>query len=78
MKIKKRITAIIAGIFLAGSFASLNTQIASAGQDDFIIPYYNDPRRKVLWGEGSGLVSHIRPPSAHLLRFTQREEGLRV
>ena len=41
MKIKKRITAIIAGIFLAGSFGSLNTQIASAGQDDFIIPYYN-------------------------------------
>ena len=41
MKIKKRITAIIAGIFLAGSFGTLNTQIASAGQDDFIIPYYN-------------------------------------
>ena len=39
MKIKKRITAIIAGIFLAGSFGTLNTQIASAGQDDFIIPY---------------------------------------
>lgn len=41
MKIKKLIISIMAGIFLASSFVTLDTQIARAGQDDFIMPYYN-------------------------------------
>ena len=41
MKIKKLIISIITGIFLASSFGTLDTQIARAGQDDFIMPYYN-------------------------------------
>ncbi len=41
MKIKKLIISVIAGVFLAGSVGSIPTQIASAGQDDFIMPYYN-------------------------------------
>ena len=41
MKIKKLIISIMAGIFLASSFGTLDTRIARAGQDDFIMPYYN-------------------------------------
>lgn len=41
MKIKKLIISIIAGMFLTGSLGSLDVQIARAGQDGFIMPYYN-------------------------------------
>lgn len=41
MKVKQVIIGIIVGILTIGSFGAIPTQIASAGQDDFIMPYYN-------------------------------------
>lgn len=41
MKVKQVIIGIVAGILTLGSFGAISTQIASAGQDDFIMPYYN-------------------------------------
>ena len=41
MKVKQVIIGIIAGILSIGSFGVIPTQTASAGQDDFIMPYYN-------------------------------------
>lgn len=41
MKIKQIIVGVIASILALGSVRVLNVQTASAGQDDFIMPYYN-------------------------------------
>ena len=41
MKIKQIIVGVIASILTLGSVRVLNVQTASAGQDDFIMPYYN-------------------------------------
>jgi len=41
MKVKQVIIGIIAGILSIGSLGAHPTKIASAGQDDFIMPYYN-------------------------------------
>ncbi len=41
MKVKRFIVGVIAWVLTLGSFGIIPTQIASAGQDDFIIPYYN-------------------------------------
>ncbi len=41
MKVKQVILVIIACVVTIGSFGVIPTQIASAGQDDFIMPYYN-------------------------------------
>jgi len=41
MKIKQVIIGIIVGALALGSLGMLPTKIASAGQDDFIMPYYN-------------------------------------
>lgn len=41
MKVKQVIIGIIASILTLGSLGALPTKIASAGQDDFIMPYYN-------------------------------------
>lgn len=41
MKIKQIIVGVIASILAIGSVGTLNVQTASAGQDDFIMPYYN-------------------------------------
>ena len=41
MKVKQVIMGIIASILTLGSLGALPTKIASAGQDDFIMPYYN-------------------------------------
>lgn len=41
MKIKQVIIGIIAGVLTLGSLGMFPTKIASAGQDDFIMPYYN-------------------------------------
>lgn len=41
MKIKKLLTRIVAFSLVLASFGRLNMNTASAGQDDFIMPYYN-------------------------------------
>lgn len=41
MRIKQIIVGVIAFILAIGSVGALNVQTASAGQDDFIMPYYN-------------------------------------
>lgn len=41
MKIKQIIVGVIASILTIGSVGTLNVQTVSAGQDDFIMPYYN-------------------------------------
>ena len=41
MKIKQIIIGVIASTLIIGSIGPLDVQAASAGQDDFIMPYYN-------------------------------------